>query len=41
MYQRFRMTPKATRQVLVLGVAVPALLYGLSVYGDVSVYRNF
>ncbi|PWN37182.1 uncharacterized protein FA14DRAFT_176482 [Meira miltonrushii] len=34
MYQRFRMTPKATRQVLALGVALPAVLYGLSVYGD-------
>lgn len=37
MFQRFRLTPKATRQVLALGVAVPLALYSLTVYTDVSV----
>jgi hypothetical protein len=36
MYQRFRPTTKATRQILGLGVLVPLALYGLAIYTDVS-----
>lgn len=36
MYQRFKMTPSATRKVLFWGALIPFLTYQAAVYTDVS-----
>lgn len=37
MYERFRMTPSKTRQVIVLAFAIPLLTYEALNYGDVRI----